>query len=224
VPASLSVDRDVITLTISHTGSYAYPIIADPDLTDCEARTSPCGNFDSASAAAYAYKWRNGFNPNYQRYVNDCTGFVSQVLKAGRMRFAREFEHGDGSWWSLKRPRFAAPSDWTESWNQANTLQQHLRDWDLVRRIPTGTRDYEAGDILFYRWKNPDEPDEISHTNVVSSVTGGSNGTPYVVQHSRRYPQPIPLSDFRHRAHRHNGGIAEFIHLRPIHTRINLPG
>ena len=39
--------------------------------------------FDREAAAAYARKWATGTNPNYPRFDNDCTNFVSQVMLAG---------------------------------------------------------------------------------------------------------------------------------------------
>lgn len=57
VPVSLSVDGDVVTMTVDHRGGdYALPIVADPDLIDC-AHASPCGTYHADRAAAYAYQW-----------------------------------------------------------------------------------------------------------------------------------------------------------------------
>lgn len=45
--------------------------------------TLSTGTYNVSAAKAYALKWWNGRNPNYEAYNLDCTNFTSQILRAG---------------------------------------------------------------------------------------------------------------------------------------------
>jgi len=212
VPVSLSVEGDVVTMTVDHRGGdYKLPIIADPYLIDC-AHASPCGTYHGDRAAAYAARWRASHNPSYKSFDEDCTNFMSQILRAGGLGFMRNFETGPGSWWMTKNGPFWAPWNWTRSWSLANELQHHLREYGLARVL---TDSWRQGDFIAYDW----QPDgTYDHINFVYRV---ENGEPYLLQHTPSYTTAKSFSAFRKKA-AEQSGYFRFIHLRPVHAFANI--
>ena len=156
----------------------------------CSKGESPCGGLDLKKMAQYAVYWGNeehhtARNPYYADYgANNCTNFISQILRAGRAKFMRAFEHGDGSWWyenySSGGVLGSGPSagwDNTESWSVANVLPRHLWQYDLAYidsvQQPRG---WTKGDILAYNWIDDHGKGTIDHLNFVvgtEDVPGG---------------------------------------------------
>jgi putative amidase-like protein len=220
VPVSLGFDGTTVTMTVDHhSGNYAYPIIADPDLKDCIHRPSPCGNYHSNEAAAYAYKFRVHPNLSYPVFHDDCTNYVSQALHAGHMNFMGEWKHEDGDWWAWRE-------DWTSTWSLAIAEHNHLRHFGLARAIHEGQDNWRVGDIVFFKWEKGPGSDQLSHVDFVDAVAyDGDNAIPYFLQHSRNYGEPISYPEFRRRVrHSDRRGIAHVAHLRPMHTKANIPG
>lgn len=66
--------------------------------------------YDRAAAVAYARKWALDTNPDYPRFDNDCTNFISQVMLAGGWTMVDRGDFLDrksdtvwwygGSWWT----------------------------------------------------------------------------------------------------------------------------
>ena len=212
VPVSLSVERDILTMTVDYKSAhYQLPIIADPDLIDC-AHVSPCGRYRARRAAAYAAKWRTDRNSSYKSFDADCTNFMSQILRAGGLAQMREYETGEGSWWMTKNGPFFAPWNWTHSWSVSDTLQDHLREYGLARVTKSA---YRPGDFIAYDW----EPDgTYDHINFVYSVR---RGEPYLLQHTPDYSSPRAFSDFKAEASTQFGKF-KYIHLRPVHAFANI--
>ena len=140
--------------------------------------------------ARYAVYWGNeehhyARNPYYVDYkANNCTNFISQILRAGGAKFMRAFEHGDGSWWYQNYSSGgifgSGPSagwDDTESWSVAEVLPRHLWRFglayiDSVQR----PRGWTKGNILAYNWIDDHGKGSIDHLNFVvgtQSLPGG---------------------------------------------------
>jgi hypothetical protein len=213
---ALSVKGDSITMTLNLSGAdIAFPVLADPDYNDC-AHTSPCGTYDRYSAIAYAKKRTSGRNPAYQAFANDCTNFMSQILRAGGMQFMREYEHGQGSWWM----RNILPSGhipvWgsTDSWPLADVLPRHLMEYGLAHLVS----DPRLGDLLIYNWH--DGGPEYDHLNYITNKV--PSGDVLIVQHSTDYPNPKSYANYFYpRAHRDHPRFQRFV-LRIDHTGANL--
>lgn len=216
--AAVSIDGRVVA-------SSAYTERQCPD-------TGPCGTFDRYAAGRYARKWnlldaarldkrenpgdpgdryqRNYSNNDYRYFGGaggDCTNYVSQVLKAGGMRYMRSngrntafadgklsaYEKGEGSWWSWYNPKLHTPVlagvyDYgnTESFVRVKPLRDHLVDYGLATRV-LGTSKLRTGDIIFINLDGNGEAG-INHTQVVSRVTSKSA---YISQHSPAYRKPL---------------------------------
>lgn len=188
VSVSYSISGGEITMNLGITGSTPLPVTvmsrfsSNPDMRDCLAGHAPCGEFNRARAAAYAQNWGQGRNPNYSDFgSNDCTNFVSQILRAGEMKFMREYKKGDGSWWSTRtRGRFGYEIRSTDSWRLADVLPQHLWEYHLGDRIYTGMNTWTSRDVIAWSWHNDGEVDHLQF------VSGWSHNrdVPLIANHS----------------------------------------
>jgi streptogramin lyase len=141
----------------------------------CSVAESPCGALDLNKAAQYAVYWGNeghhsARNPYYHDYgSNNCTNFISQILRAGGAKFMRAFEHGDGSWWyrNLSNGMFAPPdSGWddTESWRLADELPRHLWRFGLAHIDPIQQPwGWTKGNIIALDWFGTNGKGDINH-------------------------------------------------------------
>lgn len=243
VPTSLSVDGDVITMHVLHrNGHFAYPILADPDLIDCRlGGPDPCGTYNGYEAAKYVFKWakegekrRNPSYPNYSANAlgfggnGDCTNFINQALKAGGLAFMRQYDHGLGSWWVRVRyvysPHGAVGVNWdaTDSWTLATALERHLIAYGLAEELPSETRDWMPGDLVFFDYVGHDtldDPHEFwDHVNIVTAVV---DGVPYVGQHDLDYPAKDLTARLKVARDEHEAGVV-IKHLRPVHNFANI--
>jgi DNA-binding beta-propeller fold protein YncE len=141
----------------------------------CTQEQSPCGFPNLDSAARYAVYWGNeahhfARNPFYHDYQsNDCTSFISQILRAGGMKFMRYNEHEDGSWWyyNFSNGVISPPDsgyDDTESWRQADVLPRHLWRFGLVHIDPVQQPwGWTKGNIIATDWFGTNGQGDINH-------------------------------------------------------------
>jgi len=149
---------------------------------NCSVNDSPCGGLDLDKMAQYAVYWgneahhgaRNGFYADYGS--NNCTNFLSQILRAGGAQFMRAFDHGDGSWWyrNLSKgggvfgPGPSAGWDDTDSWRLSDVLPRHLWQYELAYidsvQQPWG---WTKGNLIAYDWIDSDGKGNINHLNFV---------------------------------------------------------
>lgn len=197
------------------------------DTPDCGKGPSPCGTFNVAAAVSYAYAHSapNHHNDDdYYTFSQDCTNFMSQIMIAGGMQMVGEFRYVPGAWWFNKK----FPGGWTHSFTVANDwYQEMVQSKRLVyvhSHIVNGHRDYDyrPGDVVAWKWKwEKNRTIPVSHFDFVVKVV---NGTPYFLQHSDDYTEPLSMKKFEAKAtqQEHLGPIRD-LHLRPLYTRANLP-
>jgi hypothetical protein len=154
----------------------------------CAAGQSPCGDFDSLAGTLYATFWGNpvhdgGRNPQYHDYGDtNCTNFLSQIIRAGNVRFMRAFDKGDGSWWyhNLQPGGQVLPEEIgyedTESWRLADKLPRHLWQYGLAHIDPVQDPwGWTRGDILGEDWYGTDGIGDFNHLQFVVG-TNNSDG------------------------------------------------
>ncbi|MFC9762741.1 amidase domain-containing protein [Rhodococcus jostii] len=150
----------------------------------------PAPEYDGAKAIAYADKWttngtggRDTKNPAYPTDNDDCTFFVSQVLREGGMGLVGtknplDHSHND-QWWYV--PDTAGGFVQTYSWGGAQNLFDYLTHTNVDgHNLAAQTRTITSideksqpfipggvvpGDVLFYKWK-PSSP-TMDHASVV---------------------------------------------------------
>lgn len=205
IPVTLSVDSESnqITLQLNPPAgvSVNYPVTmtarasSKPNMRNCRVGKSPCGSFKKARAVKYAKKYANiekRRNPKFPSFgANDCTNFMSQVLRAGKMKFMRNFEKGQGSWWIRKKKgiiHIPPNSAWeyTRSWSLAHVLVNHLWEYGKTNRMLSNQSimsanngpNWRVGDIIAYKWGGSSEYGHLQF------VTRRRNGGPHLAQHS----------------------------------------
>ena len=144
----------------------------------CLPGQSPCGQFDADRAAEYAKYWGNeahqgGHNWNYPDYGgNNCTNFMSQIIRKGGMHYIRAYDDVDGAWWY--RCYYHNCGLWwnghdeTTTWTVADMLPRHLWRFGLVHIDPVNQPyGWTKGDILAYDWFGQDGKGNFDHLQFV---------------------------------------------------------
>ncbi|MEK7510020.1 MAG: amidase domain-containing protein [Patescibacteria group bacterium] len=161
------------------------------------ARISLNGSgYNTVNAVNYARAWtQNGTvtrNPQYSFYngKNDCTNFVSQVLKAGGLSYVRidhfGWDHDDPDNWYYANSYLNPPS-WT--WGGAHNQYWHLKNWSSNVRRVYSTGDLRVGDVVMWDIFPNDGTFHIGHNTVVTKI---QSGIIYVTYHSNdREDEPI---------------------------------
>lgn len=175
----------------------------------CSVKDSPCGGLDLNKMAQYAVYWgkeehhyaRNPFYADYKS--NNCTNFISQILRAGGGKFMRTWVKGDwkdGSWWYYNFGSGGTfgngPSagwDNTDSWSVADVLPRHLWQYKLAYidsvQQPWG---WTKGDILSYDWVDSDGKGNINHLNFVVGTTDSPSGREPLIANSSSQESNYP--------------------------------
>jgi sugar lactone lactonase YvrE len=162
------------------------------------AKQSPCGDFDSLGATLYATFWgnpvhENARNHHYHDYGdNNCTNFLSQIMKAGGVRYMKAFNKGDGSWWyhnffpgGQALPEEIGYED-TESWRLADKFPRHLWQYGLAHIDPVQDPwGWTRGDILAEDWFD-DGPGNFNHLQFVVGTNNaeGQSREPLIANES----------------------------------------
>lgn len=177
--------------------SYGYPTSDEYDYQGGKRQDFQGGSinyntgpiyYDRAAAVAYAEANWNRNPASYRTYANDCTNFVSQVLRAGKLQ-----DRGSGtSTAAATNPAnwyagidFSAGSDaptpynsntWSLSFMLKSFLQQttsngrplaeeiSIKGTPAQKTVPILPPQMQPGDLLFYDWENDGT---IDHASVV---------------------------------------------------------
>ncbi|HEU5254278.1 MAG TPA: amidase domain-containing protein [Solirubrobacterales bacterium] len=164
----------------------------------CAVAESPCGALDFDQMARYAVYWGNeehhgARNPFYADYgSNNCTNFISQILRAGGGRFMRAYENGDGSWWYYNIGSGGVLGDgpssgWedTESWKQADKLPRHLWRFGLAHIDPVQQPwGWIKGNIIALDWIDTDGKGNVNHLQFVVGTIDPPTGREPVIANS----------------------------------------
>lgn len=136
------------------------------------------GIYNRQAAVAYAEQWWNDYNPAYRQFENDCTNYISQVLRAGGIPLKRTGRQDKGWWYQ----GYGGNSDtWSFSWTVAHSLMNYLAQNGAGRlAVPVNSaRELELGDVICYDF---DGDGRWQHNTVVTAFD--EQGEPLVNAHS----------------------------------------
>ncbi|MCK0470428.1 amidase domain-containing protein [Halalkalibacter sp. APA_J-10(15)] len=125
--------------------------------------------YDRRKAVQYAERWWNDYNPQYEKFENNCTNFISQCLRAGGAEM-RGFSNRSKGWWYNGRT-------WSYSWSVANAMRWYLSGANSGLRGEERARAelLEPGDVICYDFNGNGS---WQHTTIV--VAKDANGEPLV--------------------------------------------
>lgn len=137
--------------------------------------------YDRQAAKDYAKQWWDKRNPEYVAFDDDCTSFISQVLRAGEAPMTGYNNRGEGWWYAGFIDGYEA---WSYSWAVANALRLFLltspsRVYGLKANRVSSARDLSIGDVICYDW---DGDGTYQHNTVV--VGFNRRGSPLVAAHT----------------------------------------
>ncbi|WP_216830764.1 amidase domain-containing protein [Alkalihalobacterium elongatum] len=136
-----------------------------PDVEESEERW----NYDRREAVRYAERWWNDYNPEFRKFTDNCTNFISQCLRAGGAPMVGNPNRSRGWWYQNK--------NWSYSWSVAHSMRWHLsgaKSGLRGKEMPSAS-ELSPGDVICYdfngdgRWQ---------HTTIV--VARDENGEPLV--------------------------------------------
>ncbi|MFD1776379.1 amidase domain-containing protein [Paenibacillus rhizophilus] len=130
-------------------------------------------------AAAYADRWWNENNPEFETFAVDCTNYVSQCLFAGGapINYTGKRETG---WWY--KGYVGGQEGWSYSWAVSDSLRRYLdgeRSWGLRAQIMERPEQLMLGDVIQYDW---DGDGRYQHSTVITAFDAG--GMPLVNAHT----------------------------------------
>jgi hypothetical protein len=209
IPATISVapvvlepNEFIVTvhLPTDEIAASVYPVqvvdaaIFSSQSGSCLHARSPCGSPSLDSADQYAVYWGNpnhvsfnrpARNPYYEDYGdNNCTNFISQIIRAGGQRYMLYRDHGDGTWWFRRVAKYDGSiltafrgGESTQSWTLADVLPQHLWEYGLFRIDQVqDPRGWTEGDLLAEDWFGTNGRGDFNHLQYVVGAAGASNG------------------------------------------------
>lgn len=180
----------------------------------CPPNASPCGRFDADRAASYARYWGSGRNPKFEDFgSNDCTNFISQVMRAGRMKFMRAFDsEADEAWWYKNTdpwlPIILDDYEATPTWTLANELPRHLWRFGLAHIDPVQQPwGWTKGGIVATDWFGSNGQGDINHLFfVVGNHHHANRGRePHLASHSSASYANLPWYVVRKRIQESEG-------------------
>jgi hypothetical protein len=132
--------------------------------------------YNREQAVAYAERYWNSANPDYPRFTDDCTNFISQCLHAGGipMLFTKDKSKG---WWF----RGGKQPSWSYSWTVAHSLYLLLKSGrEPMRAVQLESPEQlSPGDVICYDF---DGDGRWQHNTIV--VAKDANNMPLVNAHT----------------------------------------
>jgi putative amidase-like protein len=156
-----------------------------PGTTHCPPDASPCGRPELKEASQYAVFWGNenhmvaghrARNPFYEDFGdNNCTNFISQIIRAGGTKFMRYLHKGHGSWWYKRLLPWEHgegaeffSGEYTQSWTLADILPQHLWEYGLAHIDPVQEPyGWTKGNIMAEDWFGTNGKGDFNHLQYV---------------------------------------------------------
>lgn len=119
--------------------------------------------YSRLEAVRYAERWWNDYNPQYKKFENNCTNFISQCLHAGGAPMTG-FPNKNKGWWYRNK-------QWSLSWSVAHSMRWYLsgENSGLRAKEVSTPEELTKGDIICYdfngdgRWQ---------HTTIVVAKDG----------------------------------------------------
>ncbi|MBT2529750.1 amidase domain-containing protein [Streptomyces sp. ISL-99] len=154
------------------------PVGSVPPKEGMEPQASVAASYNYSAMVRYADKHWKSASDDYRTYGNDCTNFISQVMRAGGWRMT------SGSFASRKDNKkwFYASHTWTTSYTWAGAENWYWFALKYSHRTKSLNNVWKLGlaDVLQANWK-PRRDNIIDHTMV---VTKKYRGTPYLTYHT----------------------------------------
>lgn len=156
------------------------PLIArpylNPDLMSSFRYIRATNRYRREQAVAYADKWWNKPNSNYEEFEANCTNYVSQCLFAGEapMHYTNRRDSG---WWYKGRGQ-KGKEWWSYSWAVSRSLAAFLskaRGSGLSAVEVERADQLQLGDVIVYDWNGNNS---FQHTTIVTAFD--SKGQPLV--------------------------------------------
>ena len=202
----------------------------------CTKESSPCGYPDLNRAAQYAVYWGNeshhfARNPYYHDYKsNDCTNFISQILRASGMKFMRFQEEEDGAWWyyNFSNGMFSPPDsgyDDTPTWRLADALPRHLWRFGLVHIDPVQQPwGWTKNNIIATDWFGTNGKGDVNHMFFVVGTHDfqGKGREPLLANHSTLSYSNKPWFAVKERIEREEGNDWTRFALALKHTEAHI--
>lgn len=130
-------------------------------------------SYNRDMAVAYANKWWNQYNPEYETFRVDCTNYVSQCLFAGEAPM-RGYPVREEGWWYTD-------TSWSFSWSVAHSLRWYLsisKEGLTAKEVDTA-KELMPGDVICYDFEGDGRWD---HNTIV--VAKDSENMPLVNAHT----------------------------------------
>lgn len=130
-------------------------------------------SYNRDAAVAYANKWWNNYNPDYETFRVDCTNYISQCLYAGGAPMRGEPVREEGWWYTT--------DNWSFSWSVAHSLRWYLKGSKsgLIAVEVESPEDLAPGDVICYDFAGDGRWD---HNTIV--VAKDSEDMPLVNAHT----------------------------------------
>lgn len=121
--------------------------------------------YSRVEAVRYAERWWNDYNPDYKKFENNCTNFVSQCLRAGGAPMKGHPNRNKGWWYQNK--------NWSLSWAVAHSLRWYLSGSTTGLRAKEVSKpeDLTKGDVICYDF---DGDGRWQHTTIVVAKDGSN--------------------------------------------------
>lgn len=129
--------------------------------------------YNRLEAVRYAERWWNSFNPEYRRFEDDCTNYISQCLRAGGGPMWGEPVRERG-WWYGK-------DSWSFSWSVAHSFRWYLSGSERgIRGVEVEEpEELNPGDVICYDFEGDGA---WNHTTIV--VAKDADNMPLVNAHT----------------------------------------
>jgi hypothetical protein len=129
--------------------------------------------YSPSAAVAYARKWALGANPDYERFGQDCTNFVSQALFVGGWNMVQSVDvcedvTDDNLWWYRRDAcwHLYRNAHCSNTWAVASHLYWFLRNSGRATFV-NNVWDLEPGDVLQKDYAD----DYVKHSLILSEKT-----------------------------------------------------
>ncbi|WP_227939614.1 amidase domain-containing protein [Alkalihalobacillus deserti] len=125
--------------------------------------------YNRLEAVKYAERWWDDYNPEYRKFTNNCTNFISQCLYAGGAEMTVHSNRAKG-WWYRS-------DNWSFSWAVAHAFRWYLSGaQNGLRGVEKeSASELQSGDVICYDF---DGDGRWQHSTIV--VAKDPNGEPLV--------------------------------------------